>query len=559
MQTIRETLLIFMRFPELGKVKSRLGAAFGAEGALALYTRLARRTLGVAADFKRLRPGVHIHVFFTPSGRKDDFARFYPGPWDFVPQEGGHLGERMERAFLRAWERGLGHAVMVGADIADLAAADIEEAFEALESQGAALGPASDGGFYLIGLKRPCGSIFGYERWGEGDVFRRTRDGLLRSGLSLHVVRERSDIDRPEDVLRLGGASFQSSSRSDRPPSLTPSAKTPNSTAGVGTEGGAAGWSIVPDSTAEARGGRGEFPDGLTAGPRLFRSRLSVVIPTLGPPERLRPLLDILEAGLWPGDSIIAVLGVKDCDGSEIRLPADSPGSRTRWISAPMGRGVQMNAGAREADGDVLWFLHGDSTPPPQFAYHVRKILDAPRASLGCFRLAFFPSTPLLDAIASWANFRTRRMKLPYGDQGFFCRRETFEALGGFGKRFIMEDVDFVQRARKTGKLLLLPETVHTSSGRYLEKGVLRTSLQNHLLMFLHFLGVDDRKIHSIYYKARGPNDEKHGDRIGQGAGPGDVERDGGRLVFGRRDGGSPGAQPDGRVEACPEPQGKGL
>ena len=489
MKTIRETLLLFMRFPEPGKVKSRLAAALGEESALAVYTRLVRRTLGVAADFKRLRPGAEIHLFFSPADKKERFASSYPGPRDFIAQEGAHLGERMERAFLWAREKGFDRAVMVGSDIADLAASDLDEAFEALASGDAVLGPASDGGFYLIGLKSRSGnpgvSIFRHERWGTEEIFRRTRDELLRSGLSVRLVAKRCDIDTPGDALRLGASrgapSAPPDSRSHALPAETP--ETPG---------------------ASSRAAPAMLPDGPSPGSLLFASRLTIVIPTLGPPERLRPLLDTLEAGLWPGDSIIVVHGGPDSERLESADRVEAPGSGTRWIASPPGRGVQMNRGAGEATGDVLWFLHGDSTPPPHFAYQVRKILEAPRASFGCFHLGFLPSTPLLEAIARWANFRTRRLKLPYGDQGFFCRRETFVELGGFQKRFIMEDVDFAKRARSRGELLLLPDTLYTSPGRYLEKGVLRASLQNHLLRFLHFLGVEDEKLYALYYgKAR--------------------------------------------------------
>jgi hypothetical protein len=91
-------------------------------------------------------------------------------------------------------------------------------------------------------------------------------------------------------------------------------------------------------------------------------------------------------------------------------------------------------------------------------------------------------------------------MKLPYGDQGLFCRREIFEKARGFGKPYLMEDVDFVKRCRRLGEIAFLPQTVVTSPRRYLEKGVLKAALQNHLTMALYFLGVDNADLARLYY-----------------------------------------------------------
>ena len=158
--------------------------------------------------------------------------------------------------------------------------------------------------------------------------------------------------------------------------------------------------------------------------------------------------------------------------------------------AAPRGRGHQLNRGVELAKGNLLFFLHDDSIPPPNFAYSLRKLCARPEMSLGCFSLAFSPSQPLLDGIARWANLRTRLFGLPYGDQGLFCRREMFEKVGGFKKPYLMEDVDFVRSCRRFGRILVLPDSITTSPERYLRKGILRASLQNHLTMLLYHLGV---------------------------------------------------------------------
>lgn len=161
---------------------------------------------------------------------------------------------------------------------------------------------------------------------------------------------------------------------------------------------------------------------------------------------------------------------------------------------------MQMNQGAERAGGELLCFLHADCVPPDHFAYHVRKLAAYPAYSVGCFQLAFEPSRPALRGIAAWANLRTRWLGLPYGDQGLFCTREGFHATGGYRKRYLMEDVDFVRKCRRRGRLLIIPDSIRASSRRYISRGVLRGSLENHLLMLRYCLGADDRALYRIYY-----------------------------------------------------------
>lgn len=433
----REAVILFMRAPELGKVKTRLAESVGAVEALRVYKMLIRRTLGVLTDVKRACPGASVFVFFTPEGAGPELRRRYPGPWKFVPQEGGHLGDRMRRALERALSLGACRAVLVGSDVAGLTAGDIVAGLDALRSVDAVLGPASDGGFYLIGLRRRCSAPFKPEEWGGSGVSRRTMELLSRSGFSVRRLTERADIDRGEDLKLLDGDVF-------------------------------------------------------------CRAKISVIVPTLGEKGDLQPLLGVLDRELWPGDDVTVVQGRTNGAGQE---RPETIGENVRWMFAPVGRGVQMDWGAREAGGDILWFLHDDCLPPPNLGHGIRRIVASPSLAVGCFRLAFQPSTPLLDAIAAWANWRSRWLKLPYGDQGFFCSREVYEKVGGFGGRLIMEDVVFLRAARKFGAVLRLDDVLLTSSRRHLKRGVLRASMENHYAMLLHSLGADDRRIYSHYYR----------------------------------------------------------
>jgi rSAM/selenodomain-associated transferase 2 len=226
------------------------------------------------------------------------------------------------------------------------------------------------------------------------------------------------------------------------------------------------------------------------------KDSLSIIIPTLSDPERIKPLLAFLEVQLRQDDEILLVHG-----GGDDGRPAQDLSRRVRCIYSSRGRGIQLDAGATEARNGVFFFLHDDGLPPAGFADSVRSISRAPHISLGCFELSFHPATKTLALIAAWANLRTRVLGLPYGDQGLFCRRDIFEKAGGFKRMLLMEDVDFVRRCRQWGDLMVIPHKIHSSPGRYTRKGVLRASLQNHLIMLLHQLGVSHEKLYSLYYK----------------------------------------------------------
>jgi uncharacterized protein len=435
----KRALIIFLRCPEPGCVKSRLATAIGPGPAARVYEKLLRRTLGIAGDFKHQRPLVDLFLFFTPLEKKSEIEEAYPGPWSFHCQQGTHLGQRMEEAFHEVMHQGYSQVLLVGTDLADLEPSDFNDAFQALNEGYSALGPAADGGFYLIGLDRPCPSVFQSEVWSTNGIFARTEHVLLHAGLRAKPLQKRRDIDTPEDLHIL-------------------------------------------EEKSE------------------FRTTLSVVIPTLSSIDQLEPFLQLVQKQIWPDDEII----VAQTEGGEPQASPHEPrqiAPRIFVVAAPRGRGLQLNRGATRARGDLLFFLHDDSVPPPNFAYSVRKIAAESELSLGCFRLAFSPSTRSLEWIAKWANWRTRVFRLPYGDQGFFCRRELYDNVGGFKRPYLMEDVDFVLHCRRRGRILVLPDSINTSPRRYLRSGVLRASLTNHLTMLLYHLGLSDRRLYSFYYR----------------------------------------------------------
>jgi rSAM/selenodomain-associated transferase 2 len=340
----------------------------------------------------------------------------------------------MDAAFKWIFKNGYQRASLVGTDVADLMSFDILEAFQGLDVYGGVVGPARDGGFYLIGLKSAFEKAFNFQIWSVPSVFDRTLKCFHDSGIPVKTLTRRKDIDRQEDLPYL-----------------------------------------------EKQPG--------------FQDRISIIIPFLRETKPLDTLVDSLEAQVWPDDEIILVRGTESTKGvREVITP------RTRLVFAPRGRGAQLNRGAGEARGNLFWFLHADTIPSPNFGYHIRKLSGASGMALGCFELKFMQGPALLRFIAGWANFRTKTFKLPYGDQGLFCRRQIFDKVGGFRKQYLMEDVEFVRNCRKLGKLLVIGQPIVSSPKRYLAKGILRSSFQNHLLMLLYFFGVSDKRLYSFYY-----------------------------------------------------------
>ena len=224
----------------------------------------------------------------------------------------------------------------------------------------------------------------------------------------------------------------------------------------------------------------------------MANPRISVIVPTLNEQACLAATLDA--AALAPGDELIIV------DAGSVDATPDIARRYTRrFYQGPRGRARQMNAGARQAGGDVLLFLHADTLLPPDGLEAVREALQQPDVIAGAFRLVIAPATPALRLVAWGTNLRSRFGGLPYGDQALFVRRRVFEELGGYDEVPFMEDIRLVQALRRRGRLVLLPQAVATSGRRWQRDGVLYTTLRNIVLMTLYFCGVQPATLKRWY------------------------------------------------------------
>ncbi len=203
--------------------------------------------------------------------------------------------------------------------------------------------------------------------------------------------------------------------------------------------------------------------------------------------ERFRPLL-------IPGQTEIVVAD----SGERPETSRAFAAIGARIVSGTGSRGLRLDRAARQARGEVLFFVHADSRPPENAVAAIRHCLEA-GAAAGAFSLAYENATPALRWIAWWANLRSRLLTLPFGDQGLFCRREAYERSGGYRDLVICDDVDIVRRLKRSGPFEVLPGKTVTSPRRYKENGAFRQVLRNWRVLAGYFAGVSPERLERWY------------------------------------------------------------
>jgi len=171
-------------------------------------------------------------------------------------------------------------------------------------------------------------------------------------------------------------------------------------------------------------------------------------------------------------------------------------------------RAVLMNAAAAEARGNVLFFLHADSFPPPDATDLIRRALADASVVGGAFEHEFEESRLNLAVISLMNRIRYRLTRNYYGDQGMFVRAETFQRLGGFKDCSLMEDLDLSQRMKRVGRTVLVRAPVRTSGRRFINRGPYRTCAVATWLLLCHTAGID---VERYAYLWRGPIDHPPG------------------------------------------------
>jgi rSAM/selenodomain-associated transferase 1 len=185
-------IIIFVKAPRPGFVKTRLAAAIGNEAACGAYRQLAETVVA------NLAPLPHTELRFTPDDAENEIAHWLSDDWTARPQGEGDLGERMHRAFIEA----KGPAIIIGSDCPQVELSDLRTAAKTLQARDAVIGPATDGGYWLIALNAPCPALFENIKWSTSDVLPKTLEKANEAGLSVQLLRELTDVDTGEDWQR---------------------------------------------------------------------------------------------------------------------------------------------------------------------------------------------------------------------------------------------------------------------------------------------------------------------------------------------------------------------
>ncbi len=207
------------------------------------------------------------------------------------------------------------------------------------------------------------------------------------------------------------------------------------------------------------------------------------------------PYLEILIVDGCPQKSTIESLSGAALSGSG-GGPFPVP---VRLLSAPPGRGIQMNHGARSAAGELLLFLHADTQLPETALDDIREHFRRFPLAAGAFSLGINSPRPCYRVIETAANIRSR-LGLPYGDQAIFLSRDLFFRVGGYPDIPIMEDLELMRRLKKNrAPVRILPERVRTSARRWEREGVFRATLRNWMLAGLYIAGGSPERLARFY------------------------------------------------------------
>jgi len=223
---------------------------------------------------------------------------------------------------------------------------------------------------------------------------------------------------------------------------------------------------------------------------------ISVIIPVLND-------ANALDLALSSTQDCAGVEGIVVDGGSSDESAEVAQSRGVKVLHSPPGRARQMNRGAEVAEGTFLVFLHADTRLPEGFDHHVRRILTESGVAAGAFQLQIDAPSARLRLIERVANWRSRYLQMPYGDQAIFLRAELFREIGGFSDLPIMEDFQLIRRLKGRGRIVIAPAAVVTSARRWKKQGALRTTLINQLMILGFYLGFEPSRLARWYRRKK--------------------------------------------------------
>jgi len=198
MRKTNHAILYFVKYPQPGKVKTRLAKTIGDQEATRLYKQLAEQSFLVLRDC----PGADLIVVFDPPEDHVKVHHWLSGADRYIPQEGSGLGERLTNSFKCAFDDGYQKVTAFGSDTLELTTTIVEQSFTALKEADVVIGPAKDGGYYLIGLSSPQPKLFEGINWSTSEVLFQTYQAINTLGLKYHTACPLEDLDE----IKSGGS-----------------------------------------------------------------------------------------------------------------------------------------------------------------------------------------------------------------------------------------------------------------------------------------------------------------------------------------------------------------
>lgn len=410
---MKRAVVVFTRVPVPGQTKTRMMPYLTAGQCACLHRCFLK-------DIKNACENVQADLFvcYTPEGEEGILSSLFGENVVYFPQEGEGLGERMYYAIKKVLQNGYRACVLIGADVPEIRSEHLLNAFGMLDENDVVFGPTADGGYYLVGMKKPCREAFEKQTYGHGNVLDQTIGRLREKQFQVCCIAKLCDMDTREDLQ-----GYRERMRQN--PKLQK------------TE----------------------------TGKYLMRtSRISVIIPVYNEEKTIVRMQEQLKQY----QSRCEILFV-DGGSTDRTLEWIEPGFRV--IRSKKGRAGQMNAGARESHGDVLFFLHCDSELPEHFLAQIRYVMKDYRA--GCFGIAFHSRNFFMWTCRVISNHRVKGRKVMFGDQGIFIDRELFFEVGMFPELPIMEDYQFSLTLKEKGiRPGMARHRIYTSDRRF-PKGVI--------------------------------------------------------------------------------------
>ncbi len=445
---MKQAVIIFTRVPEPGVTKTRMMPELSPAECARLHTCFLK-------DIREacVLSGAEVFVNYTAVHlEKVSYLKKILGEdLIYFPQEGAGLGERMKNAMKHVFDEGYDSCVLIGTDIPELRAYHLTEAFHVLEEKDVVFGKTVDGGYYLVGMNRLIPEAFGLNQYGHSHVFEETLEILEASGVSVGYTGALQDMDIYEDL-----ADYRDRMRIH------------------------------------------EWHRSTFTGKYLNKiSRISVIIPVYNEEktiEKLQKQLDALEGKC----EIIFV------DGGSKDRTLELIEQKFTVLHEHKERAAQMNLGAKESHGDILFFLHCDSELPKHPLAEIRRVMQKHRA--GCFGIAFHSMNFFMFTCRMISNHRIKDRKVMFGDQGIFVDRRLFFEAGMFPELPIMEDYQFSLTLKEMGvKLGMTRHRIYTSDRRF-PKGTipkLRVMWKMNRLRKMYRDGVDIYTISEMYKDVR--------------------------------------------------------